>query len=121
MYTDFLNDRCDIYHIRTEDASPGYGLPPQPCARYPDEPDEADVPCHFNRGEMWEGFIQSDPRRLYVGATKLQLPLETDVQPNDKIVDRATGLEFTASEPRVVGRNHHIAVKVNRIGPQEAL
>lgn len=121
MYADFLTDRCDIYHLRTDGAEPGYGLPAQPGTAYPDEPDEADVPCHFNRGELWEGLYGSDPRRVYPGAAKLQLPLGTDVRVNDRIVDRANGLEYTASVPRIVGRNHHIAVKISRLPMQEAL
>ena len=36
-----LDHTCDIYHIREEQQSPGYGLPVSPSFDYPEEPDEA--------------------------------------------------------------------------------
>ena len=121
MYADFLNDRCDIYHLQEVDDSPGYGLQTTQRLVHSDAPDLTDVPCHFNRAGAWEGLIESVPLRTYPGATKVQFPLGTDVRTNDKIVDRETGIEYTASVPRVVGRNHHIAVRVNRLAMQERL
>lgn len=120
MFEDFMNDRCDIYHLRSGENEEGYGIR-TPTAHYPDEPDESDVPCHFNRAGAWEGLTESPPYRMYPGATKLQLPLYVDVRQNDRIVDRETGIEYTASVPRVVGRRHHRAVRVNRMPIQERL
>ena len=52
--------------------------------------------------------------------TKLTLPIGTDVRINDKIVDCATRLEYTAEQPVNV-RNHHIFVYIKRNTGQEAL
>lgn len=121
MYMDFLTDRCDIYHIRSEDDRIGYGIPDQRLRGYPDKPDVPNVPCHFNRARILEGNADASPRRVHTAGTKLQLPLGTDVRVNDKIVDADTGCAFTAGFPRAVGRGHHIAVEVWRTGAQEAV
>lgn len=118
-FADFLNDRCDIYHLQTKDVDAGYGVTASACSDYPDEPDVSDVPCHFNRGGLIDSIIEASPRRLYSATSKLQLPLGTDVRANDKIVDSESGLEFVASVPRVVGRGHHIAVVVSRLETEE--
>lgn len=121
MYMDFLTDRCDIYHLRREQEHVGYGVPPDTAHTYPKEPDEADVPCHFNRGGLWAKMVQTEPGRMYPAATKLQLPLGIDVRLNDRIIDCSTGLVLTAGVPRVVGRNHHIAVEAQAIGAESEL
>lgn len=121
MYMDFLTDKCDIYHMLSERDAVGYGLPDQQLRGYPDRPDLSDVPCHFNRDRVIEGATDTHPRRLYTARAKLQLPAGTDVRLNDRIVEKATGCEFTAGIPRLVGRGHHIAVEIWRAGTQEAV
>ena len=51
---------------------------------------------------------------------KLTLPLGTDVRLNDKIVDCATGLEYTAEKPINV-RDHHLFVYVKKIDEERYL
>jgi len=51
---------------------------------------------------------------------KLTLPAGTDVRLNDKIVDCATGLEYTAEQPIDV-RGHHTFVYIKKAGGQKAL
>jgi hypothetical protein len=51
---------------------------------------------------------------------KLTLPAGTDVQLNDKIVDCATGLEYTAEQPVNV-RGHHTFVYIKKTEGQKAL
>lgn len=121
MYMDFLTDRCDIYHLRSQDDRVGYGIPDQRLRGYPEKPDIEDAPCHFNRERLIAGAMDSSPRRLDTAMTKLQLPLGIDVRVNDRIVDKESGCAFTAGVPRTVGRGHHIAVEVWRTGTQEAM
>ena len=47
MIADFFDHKCNIFHVRSEGKSPGFGLPSSPAFSYPDAPDEAEVPCHF--------------------------------------------------------------------------
>ena len=122
MYSDFLNDRCDIYHLQTGEVSVGYGISAATASHsYPDEPDLTDVPCHFNRHGIFEGLGESAPARMYYGATKVQFPKGTDVRVNDRIVDKVTGVQYTISIPYMVGRNHHIAAQVSRMTQESRL
>ena len=54
---------------------------------------------------------------LYVG--KLQLPAGTDIRLNDKIVNEANDLEFTAQVPQDI-RGHHMTVAIQRKGSIDA-
>lgn len=124
MFEDFLNDRCDIYHARETTETRGFGIPDGTAIVYGEEPDAADVPCHFNRanaGGLVSGVSDSPPFRQYMGEAKVQFPVTTDVRVNDRIVHRETGCSYTASVPYVVGRGHHIAVMAVRLPVQERL
>ena len=109
-----LNDRCDIYHLSSEQKSPQKGLPPTPVESYPDAPDVSSVKCHFNIGGSKWAFSQGEPMQNFEALIQLDLPPGTDVKPNDKIVDVATGYEYTAEAPRNLPDNHHIIVMVKR-------
>ncbi|MCM1295971.1 MAG: YqbH/XkdH family protein [Muribaculaceae bacterium] len=121
MYADFLNDRCDIYHLTEKASRRGYGIDDGTTYEYPDVPDIENVKCHFNRQRVVAPIYSQSPYRTYQGATKLQLPLGTDVRLNDRIVDRVTGAIYTASVPYIVGRNHHIAVEISRMPLEERI
>lgn len=121
-FAGFLRDTCDIYHLRRDDLDIGYGVPPGEGADfdYPDEPDEADVPCHFQRrgggGTLREGLPQ-----LYVeGNVKLNIGKDVDIRLRDKIVDRRTGLAYTAGIPQNI-RQSHTAVILTRLYGQGEL
>lgn len=115
---DLFNHRCSIYHLQEETTSPGFGLPGQTTYSYPDTPDLSGVPCHFNVGASTQ-MIQESPYNLYLYTGKLSLPTGTDVRINDKIVNEATGLEFTAQIPQDI-RGHHIIVSIQRKGTIDA-
>ena len=51
---------------------------------------------------------------------KLTLPIGTDVRLNDKIVDCATGQEYTAEQPVNV-RSHHLFVYIKKIEEERHL
>lgn len=119
-FSGLLNHTCDIYHMERSDTSPGFGLPPSPSFSYPAEPDLAAVPCHFNVKGSSVTVVQLEPQANYTAKIKLVLPAGTDVRLNDKIVDCATGYEYTAEIPQNI-RSHHIAVLLHRSGQQEPL
>ena len=117
-----LDHTCDIYHIRKETASPrpNFGLPPSPVFHYPEEPDEAGVPCHFGVHASSIGMTQTAPANIMDAYHKLTLPIGTDIRRNDKVIHNETGLEFTAEQPRNI-RGHHLFVYVRKKEGQKAL
>lgn len=120
---DFFDHLCDIYHINSTDASPGFGLPDSTSHDHSDTPDEVDVPCHFTQsggGSTQRALEQQLPENRYEDRIKLTLPIGTDVRVNDKVLDKRTNLFYTAEIPRNI-RNHHIYVWVKREGTEVAL
>ena len=114
-----MNHTCDIYHIKSEDASPGFNLPSSPVFSYPDTPDIAGLHCHFAlRGGLRYG--QNEPYGALEGRVKLNLPWGTDVRINDKIVHLETGYEYIAEAPIPI-RSHHIIVMLRRTTQQVKL
>lgn len=111
MIEDFFDHRCNIFHIRENGASPGFGLPDSPGFSYPDEPDIAGLECHFGIRSDSTSITQTAPVNLRESATKLTLPAGTDVRLNDKIVDADTGYVYTAEIPHNI-RGHHIFVRI---------
>lgn len=115
-----LNHKCNIYHIKKEGKSPGYGLAASPSFSYPEEPDIKEQDCHFGVKTASVTVTQTAPANLMEAKIKLTLPIGTDVRLNDKIINCATGLEYTAEQPVNV-RNHHLFVYLKRTSEQEAL
>ena len=114
-FEDLLDHKCAIYHMTKDTKSVGYGIETSKFD-YPEEPDINNVPCHFNVKNNGNGSIeQTEDANVYIVVGKLQLPLDTDVRVNDKIVDLCTGLVYTAEIPRNI-RNHHMMVQVQRKG-----
>lgn len=115
-----LNHKCDIYHLVKSDVTVGYGLPSSPAFDYPIEPDEPEISCHFGIESLDSEVAQKNPQNVLREKIKLTLPIGTDIRINDKVVDCATGLEYTAERPRNI-REHHLFVYVHRVKEQEAL
>ena len=115
-----LNHKCDVYHIRKNDESPGFGLPTSPKFSYSDEPDISKVTCHFNVKSGNRSVIQVEPQANYTAKIKLVYPLDVDIRLNDKIINVDTGYEYTAEIPQTI-RNHHKFVMLNRTKAQEPL
>lgn len=115
-----LDHTCDIYHLKKSNNSVGYGLPDSAGFSYADTPDEKAVPCHFGVESLDTEVVQKNPQNVLRERIKLALPYGTDIRINDRIVDCASGLEYTAERPRNI-RNHHIFVYVSRRKEQEAL
>ena len=113
---------CDIYHLIKTEKSPGYNLPGSPNHTYPDKPDENGVECHFTVREGHNTSIsQNEPQNEYSARIKLNLPVGTRININDKVVDCTTGLEYTAVTPPRNIRGHHIIVYVARTERQKPL
>ena len=115
-----LNHTCDIYHIQKEGKSPGFGLAASPSFDYPEKPDISEQECHFGVKSQSVTITQTAPANLMDAKIKLTLPIGTDVRLNDKIVDCATGLEYTAEQPINV-RGHHLFVYIKKIGEERHL
>ena len=81
---------------------------------YPKVPDVEDVACHFNVNANAE-LTQTESANEFIYSGKLQLPAGTDVRVNDKVVDKNTGLAYTAEMPHNI-RDHHIMVNIQRKG-----
>ena len=104
-----LDHKCDIYHLKEEQQSPGYGLPDQIKMFYQQEPDETEIPCHFSIYDSTLQIVQKKPQQMLEGRIKLALPINTDIRLLDKVVSQVTGLKYIAELPRRI-RNHHIIV-----------
>lgn len=115
-----LDHTCNIYHIQEKQASPGYKLPTSPSFSYPAEPDICEQTCHFGVRSQSVTVTQTAPANIMDAKIKLTLPTGTDIRLNDKVVNCATGLEYTAEQPMNI-RGHHIFVYIKRVGEQKAL
>jgi len=115
-----LNHTCDIYHLTKGEASPGYGLAASPSFSYPEKPDIAGQTCHFGVNSRNVTITQTAPANLMDAKIKLTLPIGTDVRLNDKIVDCATELAYTAEQPVNV-RGHHLFVFIKRKEAQKPI
>lgn len=115
-----LNHTCDIYHLQQSEVSPGYGLKASPFFSYPNEPDIVGQICHFGVKFRSVAVTQTAPANLMDAKIKLTLPIGTDVRLNDKIIDCATGLAYTAEQPVNV-RGHHLFTYIKREEAQKPL
>ena len=112
-YEKLKDHRCAIYHMKKDSKSLGYGIAGDSFS-YPAEPDEADVPCHFNVSDTGT-LEQTEDANEYTVVGKLNLPYGTDVRVNDKIIDLGSGISYYAEVPRNI-RDHHIIVRIQRKG-----
>lgn len=116
-----LDHKCDIYHLSSNIEPGKYGLPSNQGFSYGEVPDIVDCPCHFSlKSGGSENVSQSEPQNRLSHKTALTLPIGIDVRFNDKIIDKETGLEYTAEQPKNI-RGHHIKVMVYRTVIQEEI
>lgn len=99
--------------MKKDSKSLGYGIV-EDSFSYPAEPDETDIPCHFNVSDTGT-LEQTEDANEYTVVGKLNLPFGTDVRVNDKIVDLGSGIIYYAEIPRNI-REHHIIVQIQRKG-----
>jgi len=115
-----LDHTCNIYHLKKSETSPGYGMKSSPSFSYPEEPDVTGQACHFGVKFRTGSITQTAPANLMEAKIKLTLPIGTDIRLNDKIIDCATGLAYTAEQPVNV-RSHHLFAYIKREGAQKPL
>ncbi len=108
-----LDQKCSIYHLVKGKKELGYRIEGDKFY-YPEEPDIAEVPCHFNLGDS-DMLEQTEDANEYTVVGKLNLPYGTDVRVNDKIVSLENGFTYYAEIPRNI-RDHHVIVNVQRKG-----
>ena len=120
-FEQLLNHKCDIYHLRKEGKSPGYGLPEADAFDYPEEPDVCSLKCHFNVKGDSISLIQREPNNDLTERIKLNLPIGTDIRILDKVTDCGTGLSYTVIAPPKNIRNHHVIAHVERRKEQKPL
>ena len=99
--------------MKKDSKSLGYGIV-EDSFSYPAEPDETDIPCHFNVSDTGT-LEQTEDANEYTVVGKLNLLFGTDVRVNDKIVDLGSGITYYAEIPRNI-RDHHIIVQIQRKG-----
>lgn len=110
-FRSLLTDKCDIYHLRSESVSTGYGLPGEAGFVYADTPDEVDIPCKFT--EKSQTITQGEPGNEIVQSYSVCFLYGIDVRLNDKFV--FGGAEYKAQIPQAIKR-HHIEVVAMRKG-----
>ena len=122
MFTDFFNHKCDIYHLKENNSSIGFGFDDTQNIRYDyhAEPDLASISCHFHIKTNTVNMSQGQPFNEVSITRKLSLPYGTDVRVNDKVVDCDTGIEYTAQIPSNV-QEHHTIVTLIKTATQKIL
>lgn len=110
---DFLDHKCDIYHVTNSNINLGYGIKYIEKYIYGEKPDLEDVDCHFSVKNDGIVLVQELPQTNIEGKLKLTVDINTDVRVNDRVVSKESGLRYRVGVPRNI-RNHHIAVMIYR-------
>lgn len=114
MFDDFMDEKCDIFHLVEKEKKAGYGIKAGTVMEPESEPSEREVPCHFHKKQ--DNYLRTDqeePHRKLTGQRKLTLPIGTDIRINDIIRDCENGLLYRAEKPENI-RGHHIVVIIRR-------
>ncbi|MCI9530297.1 MAG: DUF3599 family protein [Lachnospiraceae bacterium] len=115
MFEDFLDHKCDIFHLVDSPTPGGYGIKAAARMVPTGKAAEEDVPCHFHTGGGSLQIVQGEPYSSLEGQVKLSLPIGTGIRKNDIVQSRETGLRYRADVPREI-RGHHIIVTLRREG-----
>lgn len=117
MFDDFLNHRCNIYHLIDGAVNAGYGIRRRATRETESTASETNVPCHFHvKVSDTLRVVQDEPFSTIDGEIKLTLPAGTDIRENDTVESQHTGLKYRAGVPREIHGGHHITVKLYREG-----
>lgn len=113
MIEDFFIDKCDIYHLNSNEAVMKFGLPSGMEFKYSERPNISKQPCKFHVVNENIKQEQGSPDNKLIITRKLSYPADVDINVNDKIVDCRTGFEYTALQPNNI-RGHHNTVTLVR-------
>lgn len=117
MFEDFMDHRCNIYHLVDAAEDCGYGIRSVETRIMESTASEQDVPCHFHvRDNNTIRIVQNEPFSSVCGEVKLSLPTGTDIRENDIVESIKTGLKYRAGIPKTIHNGHHIVVALYREG-----
>ena len=115
MFDDFLNHKCNIYHLEEDSVNIGYGIKAEKVRKPRTEPALENISCHFHtRSGNSIQLVQREPYSSIDGKIKLSLPMGTDIRLNDIVEDCRDGLKYRAGKPTEVHGGHHIVVMLER-------
>lgn len=115
MFDDFMNHKCNIYHLEDNAVNIGYGIKAESVRKPQPEAALKEVPCHFHiRMNNYLQLVQKEPYSRVDGKIKLSLPPGTDIRMNDTVEDCRDGLKYRAGKPQEVYGGHHIVVVLTR-------
>lgn len=114
MFDEFMNHKCNIYHLEDEEVNAGYGIKATSVRKPHKEDDEKNVSCHFHIRSNGIRIIQKEPYSSLGGEVKLSLPIGTDIRKNDTVEDCRDGVKYRASTPKEIHGGHHIIVTLFR-------
>ncbi len=116
MFEDFMDHKCNIYHLKEEPVNVGYGIEAENVRAPESESILTDVPCHFHtQMNNYLQLVQKEPYSSIDGKIKLSLPPGTDIRMNDLVEDCRDGLQYRAGKPTEVHGGHHIIVMLARM------
>ena len=114
-WEDFLNHRCDIYHLADARGAGVFGVKAAPRLVPEKEPSEKGVRCHFHlRQHDLLRLAQNEPETSVEGEVKCSIEIGTDIRENDTVYSHEDGLRYRAGVPRTVAHDHHIVVTLYR-------
>lgn len=114
-WEDFLNHRCDIYHLVDAGETGAFGIKAAQHLVPEEEPSEKDVRCHFHiRQNDLTRLVQNEPETSIEGQIKCSIEIGTDIRKNDIVLSHEDGLRYRAGVPRTVAHDHHIIVTLYR-------
>lgn len=114
-WEDFLNHRCDIYHLVDAGDAGAFGIRAAEHLVPEEIPSETDVHCHFhiNQNNLTR-LTQNEPETAIEGQIKCSMEIGTDIRKNDIVFSHEDGLRYRAGVPRTVAHDHHIIVTLYR-------
>lgn len=116
MFEDFLDGKCNIYHVEDATPKPAYGIETKSIKAPGKTAVLTEVPCHFHIKTNSLRIVQNEPHSSVDGEEKLTLPFGTDIRKNDIVEDCSTGLKYRAGLPRAIHNNHHMIVTLMEEG-----
>lgn len=104
-----FDHKCDIYRLQESVESGTYGLPDSKTFGYTSTPVAVDQECHFKLSALSAGVTRTDPNKQVFQEGKLTFPLGTDVQNQDKVVNKETQVTYIVYFPKNLRGNHIVA------------
>lgn len=117
----FFDHTCNIYHLKDNDQTIGYGLDNQDSGTYSEIPDIENQICHVHVSGQNIDTRQTDPQRINDLEQYISFPDGTDVRKNSIIEDLTHGVRYTISGPPRNIRGNHIKCMAITMEPQREL